>query len=82
MELTDIDAVERVAKERSFAQVVVLVVDRKTPHAADEAARCPDLWSRFTYVLEPAEEQFSTESHLTEQTLDVYRHTAMGGSVV
>ena len=70
LELTDVDSVERVSNERSFAHVVVFVVDLQTPNASDETARRSGLRRRFADVLESAEKQLTTKRHQTKQALN------------
>jgi len=41
---TDVNSVEGISEKRSFAHVVVLVVDLEPPHAASEATRRSGLW--------------------------------------
>jgi len=71
MKQTDVDAVESVSDERSFAHIVFFVVDLQPPHAASESTSCSGLQRRFADVLESSKKQLSAKRHSTEQSLHV-----------
>ena len=77
LKLTDVNSVERIPDERSFAHVVVFVVDLEPFHAASESAGRCGLRRRLADVLEPTEKQLSTKRHPTEQALDVQTQAAL-----